>query len=304
MNKLQRLLEQSNELPSLPEIYLRVSELLESENATAHQIGEAVQTDLSLTTKLLKMINSAYYGLPKQVTSISQAVSLLGRQRLKEVLMGSVLSVVFSDLEIANFSMRDFWRHSIKTAIIARHLAMQNVNIIDHEAFFTAGLLHDTGRLILAKAEPEIVAEIDELVKTEGRDVVELETEKLGVTHIQVGVALMKKWDLPSVLMLCVAKHHETEHEGTYAIDTSIVYLANLLSQHDLDNEEEDMQAILSTIPNWQQTECSLGQVTVACQLADEQWVEVMQSLGMGDMEISDEANDEYDFNSDLGRFV
>lgn len=304
MHNLHALLEQADKLPSLPEIYLRVSELLESENSSALQIGEAVQTDLSLTTKLLKMINSAYYGLPKQVTSISQAVSLLGRQRLKEVLMGSVLSVVFSDMEIPNFSMRDFWRHSIKTAIIARHLAMQNVNVIDHEAFFTAGLLHDTGRLILAKAAPEALADIAERVKAEGVDGLELETEEFGVTHVQMGVALMKKWDLPSVLILCVAKHHDTDHEGAYAIDTSIVYLANELSKHELVNEEEDMQAILSCIPNWQKTECSLEQVTVACQLADEQWLEVMQSLGMGDMEISDEANDEFDFNSDPGRFV
>jgi len=163
MKDLQVLLEQSKELPTLPEIYVRVSELLDSETASARDIGEAVQTDPSLTAKILKMVNSAFYGLPKRVTSVSQAVSLLGRQQLKQILMSSVLAGVFSEVNIVNFSMHDFWKHSIKTAIIARHLGMQNVNIIDHEAFFTAGLLHDIGRLVIAKVAPE---EMDEIKTT------------------------------------------------------------------------------------------------------------------------------------------
>lgn len=288
MHNLESLLEQSDNLPSLPEIYVRVSELLESDTSTAHQIGAAVQTDIALTTKLLKMINSAYYGVPNEVTSISQAVSLLGRQLLKEVLMGSVLSVVFSGMDIANFSVRDFWRHSIKTAIIARHLAMQNAHIIDHEAFFTAGLLHDTGRLILARVASDELAEIDGLMKVDGMDVVELETEKLGVSHTEVGAALMRKWGMPGMLTQCVEKHHEVEHLGPFAIDTGIVYLANKLSKHEPASDDDEMESILSTITNWDKTGCTLEQITIACQLADEQWLDVMESLGMDDLEIGE----------------
>ncbi len=289
MHNLESLLEQSNELPSLPEIYLKVSELLENDNSSAQQIGAAVQTDPSLTAKILKMINSAYFGLPNHVTSIPQSVTLLGRQQLKQILMGSVLAGVFSDMNITNFSMRDFWHHSIKTAIIARHLAMQNVNIIDHEAFFTAGLLHDIGRLVLARAEPEILLEIDSLVKSEGLDIIHLETEKLGVTHTDVGAAMMSKWNMPSVLTQCILNHHKTDHIGPFAIDTSIVYLANRLAHQAMAIDEEEMQDILSTISNWQLTDNSEDQIFIACKLADEQWYEVMESLGMMDMEIRDE---------------
>jgi len=291
MLKLETLLENSNELPSLPEIYTRLSGLLESDDSDAGQIGEAVQSDPSLTGRVLKMTNSAYFGLPNEIFSIAQAVTLLGRQQIKQILMGSVLAGIFKDIDLAGFSMRDFWEHSIKTAIIARHLAMQNVNIIDHEAFFTAGLLHDIGRLVIAKSAPDSIAEIDAIVEANGVDMIQAEADILGVTHADIGAVIMKKWGMPSMISQCVIKHHEINHEGPFAIETSMVYLANKLSKLTLieakdENEGEckkEMYGILKTIPNWQQTECSLEQISIACRLADEQCHEVMESLNMID---------------------
>ena len=292
MPNLISLLEKSDELPTLPEIYIRVSELLDDDFSSAHDIGEAVQTDPSLTTRILKLVNSAYYGLPNPVTSVAQAVSLLGRAQLKQILLGSVLAGIFSDLRIPNFSMRDFWQHSIKTAIIARHLAMQNANILDHEAFFTAGLLHDIGRLVIAKAEPDLTVHIRERARSEHRDIVDVETEVLGISHVDVGMAMMQNWSLPGVLTKCIARHHETLHEGPYAVETGIVYLANQLSKYPLPEYEEDMEGILMHIQNWEKTECTQEQIYVACQLADEQEHGVLESLGMVDMEISDDADE------------
>ena len=193
MQKLDALLKQAGDLSSLPEVYIRVNELLDTDNATAIQIGDALQTDPALTARILKLINSAYYGLRNPVTSISQAVTLLGRKYLQQALTGSVLAQVFKDFNINEFPLRDFWQHSIKTAIIARQLAMQNARIIDHEAFFTAGLLHDIGWLVVAKVIPNAYMTVSEIAQTEQRDIIVVETEKLGVTHIDVGVALREK---------------------------------------------------------------------------------------------------------------
>ncbi len=289
MHNLENLLQQSSELPSLPEVYFKVSDLLESKTSDAYKIGEAVQTDPALTARILALVNSAYYGLPNHVTSIPQAVSLLGRKRLKQVLMGSVLAGVFSDEEIANFGVREFWEHSIKTAIIARHIAMQNAQILDHEAFFTAGLLHDIGRLVLAREAADELAAIDAIVNAGGKGVVELETERLGISHLDVGRALMKKWNMPSMLTQCVLKHHQIDHSGPFEVDTSIVYLANQLSQHELPVDEEAMETLLASIPNWEQTGCPLDQIYIACKLADEQGFEVMRSLGMVQAETIDD---------------
>ena len=153
---------------------------------------------------------------------------------------------------------------------------MQNARIIDHEAFFTAGLLHDIGWLVIAKVNPGSYMQITGLARSENKDVIQVEAEKLGVTHIDVGVALLEKWGIPGLITECVRKHHDSDHIGPYAIETSIVYLANKLSRLDLSNqdadaEEEDMADVLSIIPNWEKSNCTAEQITIACTLADEQ---------------------------------
>lgn len=303
---LEPLLKQAGQLPSLPEVYIRVTELLENESSTGLKIGEAVQSDPALTARILKMINSAYYGLQNPVTSIPQAVTLLGRQQLKQVLVGSVLARVFKDFDITSFPLRDFWQHCIKTAIIGRQLAMQNARVLDHEVFFTAGLLHDIGWLVIAKVNPGSYGQIIELARAENKDVIEVETEKLGVTHIDVGVALLEKWGIPGLITQCVRKHHDIDHIGSFEIETSIVYLANKLSRLDLSGEEEEGEKLiadtLSAIPNWEKSKCTAEQITIACRLAEEQWLEVMESLGMVDLDIDDSADETFLFNTDLGK--
>lgn len=308
MKMLESLLKQAGELPSLPEVYIRVTELLETESSTGIKIGEAVQSDPALTARILKLINSAYYGLQNPVTSIPQAVTLLGRQQLRQVLVGSVLAGVIEDFDITEFPLRDFWQHSIKTAIIGRQLAMQNACVIDHEAFFTAGLLHDIGWLVIAKVNPGSYIHIAELAKTENKDVIQVETEKLGVSHVDVGVALLDKWGIPGLITQCVKRHHDTDHNGQTAVETSIVYLANKLSRLDLsdiDEEEEEgdvVADILSAIPNWEKTKCTSEQITIACRLADEQWLEVMESLGMIDLDIDEDLEETFLFNTEIDR--
>jgi len=307
---LEPLLKQAGELPALPEVYIRVTELLETENSSGLKIGEAVQTDPALTARILKMINSAYYGLRNPVTSISQAVALLGRQQLKQVLLGSVMAGVFKDFDVTHFPLRDFWQHCIKTAIIGRQLAMQNARIIDHDAFFTAGLLHDVGWLVIAKVNPGSYVQITQLAKNENRDLLEVEAEKLGVTHIDVGVALLDKWGIPGLITECVRKHHDRDHIGPLSVETSIVFLANQLSHFDLGDgaqeheqeEEERISGILSTIPNWENAKCTSEQIGIACRLADQQWLEVMESLGMMDLDIDDSPEETFLFNTDLDR--
>jgi HD-like signal output (HDOD) protein len=304
MIELDTLLKQAGDLQTLPEIYIRVTELLEDENSTAHQIGRTVQTDPALTAKTLRLINSAYYGLPNSVSSIAQSVTLLGRQQLQQVLMGSVLVDVLNNFEIAEFPLRDFWQHSIKTAIIARHLGMQNIHIVDHETLFTAGLLHDMGWLIIAKVVPSAFTNITQMANEREVDILVIEAEKLGVTHVDVGVALMQKWALPSTITQCVKHHHDSDFEGPFNIEISIVALANKLSHHALIQDDHEFEALLDEIPDWQKTKCTAEQIMIAIRLADEQWYEVMDSLGMSDLEIIDEAAEDFEFNTRQDRFL
>jgi putative nucleotidyltransferase with HDIG domain len=222
------ILEQLRDLPSLPEIYIRVSGLLNDEESTAQKIGDTVQSDPSLTSKILKVVNSAYYGLSQPVTSISQTVALLGRERLGSILLGTVVEGLFSDM--INFSLDDFWKHSIRTAIISRHLAMQNNYIKDSEALFTAGLLHDIGRLVIAKTSALQLFSVESLIRKEGKDALQAEMEVFGFSHADVGAVLLEAWELPELLVQCAKNHHQTDHQGSLSDATCIVYLANQLS--------------------------------------------------------------------------
>jgi putative nucleotidyltransferase with HDIG domain len=281
MSNLQTLLGKVKELPALPRIYTKVNTLLEDQNSSAYQIGEVVQTDPSIASRILKMVNSAYYGLPVSVTSISQTVSLLGRQRLKDILIGTLLAGVFKDIDNENFSMDAFWKHSIKTAIISRHIGMQSAHVIDHEALFTAGLLHDIGRLVIAGNLPDLFQQVDEQARQQDKPIIEIEHEILGFDHTDVSKALLQKWRLPDQLVYAVKNHHETDHFGPFADTNCIVYLANHLSNGSPPAEEEQAQVLLDKIPNWQQAKCPVDQILIAWHLAEDQAYEVMLSFGM-----------------------
>ncbi len=284
---LEQLIGKGQDLPSLPEIYLRVSEQLEDETSTVQQIGDTVQNDPAITTRVLKMVNSAYYGMPNEVASVSQAVSLLGRERLKHILIGSVLRGVFSEQENPAFSMQVFWQHSIKTAIIARQLATQVSAIKEPESMFTAGLLHDIGKLLLFNKVPDRMLAAEEYMIQKRVDVLTAELSQVGVTHTAVGEALMDHWGLPQLLIDCTRNHHEVVHDGPNRDATHLIYLANCLSTYVPPLDEQETQNILGDIENWDRGYATLDQIAFACQYADDMVFEVMESLGMVALEIS-----------------
>jgi putative nucleotidyltransferase with HDIG domain len=284
---LEQLVGKGQDLPSLPEIYLRVSEQLEDPNTSVQQIGGTVQNDPAITTRVLKMVNSAYYGLPNQVGSIAQAVSLLGRERLKHILIGSVLRGVFSGQDNPAFSMLAFWQHSIKTAIIARQLAQESGQFDEPEVMFTAGLLHDIGKLLLIRKFPERMLAVEEYMIQKRVDILSAELNQMGLTHTAVGEALMYHWGLPQLLVDCASNHHEVVHDGPNRFATHIVYLANALSAYVPPLDDDETRNILDDIDNWDQGHFSLEQIASACQHADDMVFEVMESFGMVALEIS-----------------
>ncbi len=286
---IDELIGRGQELPSLPEIYLRVSQLLEDEKVSVYEIGDTVQNDPAITTRVLKMVNSAYYGLPNQVSSVAQAISLLGRERLKHILIGSVLRGVFSAQDNPAFSMQEFWQHSIKTAIIARQLARELAVIQEPEAMFTAGLLHDIGRLLLINRVPEQLLAAEEYMIRKRVDILSAEIAEIGLTHTAVGEAMMHHWGLPQLLIDCARYHHEIVHDGPNRRATHLIYLANQLSQYVPPLDDGETVDILDDIENWDQGDLDLEQIASACQHADDMVFEVMESLGMVAMEISED---------------
>ncbi|MDJ0881704.1 MAG: HDOD domain-containing protein, partial [Gammaproteobacteria bacterium] len=168
---LEQLLQSDSELSSLPEIYIRVSDLLDNENSTSAQIGQVVETDPALTTRILKMVNSAFYGFPNTISTIAQAITILGRDRLRQILIGSVLGGVFGKVDNKVLLMEDFWQHSVKVAILSRQLCRHSRVAEEADTLFTAGLLHEIGRLIIAQKMPIAAQQIKQLVEQDHIDI-------------------------------------------------------------------------------------------------------------------------------------
>lgn len=278
---IEELIGDDQDLPSLPAVYARVCEQLEDEHCDVDMIGATIQNDPAITTRILKMVNGKYCNLPGPVTSVAQAVNLLGRERCRHVLMGTVLKGVFGDRENPAYSMQVFWQHSIKTALIARHLAAEIDAIAEPEAMFTAGILHDIGKLMLFDRFPQEMLAAEETRVRRRVDELTAELLQLGLTHTAVGGALLQHWGLPTVLVECTRYHHEAVHDGPNRHATHLIYLANRLSEYVPPLDEAETDAILDDIPNWEMAQVSREQIAAACQNADDLVFEVMDSLGM-----------------------
>jgi len=278
---LDELLKQGDALPTLPEIYTKVSAQLDDIDTSVDDIGETVSTDPAISYKILTMVNSAYFGLRNEISSVSQAISLIGRFRLKQILIGALLSEVFKGLDSQHFSLKDFWEHSIRTAIIAKQLAIDSDYSEEPETIFTAGLLHDVGRLILAAQRPEVLPEIDQRSVLNHIEIAQAEVDIIGISHTEIGGALMQKWDFPDLIWVCVLNHHRSDYHGPFFNAAQFIYLANHLAHHDVPNDEDETRAILSQIPNWQNAEVDPTSVFKACRIAEEMVFDVMKSLGM-----------------------
>jgi putative nucleotidyltransferase with HDIG domain len=285
---LDQLIGNGQVLPSLPAAFKRVSEQLDDRSCSLAQIGSTIQNDPAITSRILKLVNSSYYGLPGQITSVTLAVNLLGRARCKHVLIGSVLGSVFEAGENPAFSIQAFWQHSIKTALIARQLADYTDGIEEPEAMFTAGLLHDIGKLMLIERFPQQMLAAEETMIRRRIDELSAELSQVGLTHTAVGAALMQHWGLPDILVECARFHNETVHDGPNRRATHLVYLANRLSEYVPPLDDSETLAILDDIPNWDMGQVSIEQIATACQVADDLVFEVMESLGMVPAEIDD----------------
>ncbi|MCP3690164.1 MAG: HDOD domain-containing protein [Gammaproteobacteria bacterium] len=282
---LDSVLALGPDLSTLPEVYLRVTQQLEDADTTVQEIGNTVQTDPAISTQLLKMVNSAYYGMPQKISTIAQAVALLGRDRLSHILMGSVMVNIFADPGVEALSLQEYWQHSVKTAIIARQLALQHDDV-NHEpdALFTAGLLHDIGILLLASKLPLLYEQVEELKTRQNQ--VSAEHQILGFDHAELGAEMMIGWGLPELLVTCTRHHHDSSYDKAHATAVRIIYLANRLSKNLPPLDEGEALEQLARIDNWKLLGIPLEQICYACQFAEEQLFDSMESLGMINIEL------------------
>ncbi|MGC8965876.1 MAG: HDOD domain-containing protein [Caldimicrobium sp.] len=219
--EVKKKLKKLEGLPSLPPIIQRLNQMIEDERTSLHQIAELIEKDQVITTKILRLANSAFYGFPRKVSTVQQAMMLLGINVLKILIMTS------SIFEIIHKEDVGLWEHSIGVAACSKIIA-EKIGAGDSQEIATAGLLHDLGRVIIMVVLKEDQPKILDLI-SEGVDPLSAEKRVLGIDHAEIGAFLMAQWNLPERLIEAVASHHNLENSKKYRKEASILHLSDLL---------------------------------------------------------------------------
>ncbi|QJT07902.1 HDOD domain-containing protein [Oceanidesulfovibrio marinus] len=215
-------------LVSFPDIYVRIAEVLNDPLSSASHLADVVAKDPSLSTKLLRLVNSPFYGFPAKIESISRAISLIGSRDVTNLALGISVLSYFEMIPPDSLDVHSFWLHSITTGIVARTLASQKVGLTE-ERFFVAGLIHDIGRLTLIKEMPEQFRLALLLSRVESMPLHEAEREVFGYNHAQVGGMVFKKWRFPTSLERPVRFHHKPE-SALNLLEPAIIHIADIIA--------------------------------------------------------------------------
>ncbi|MFO1476670.1 MAG: HDOD domain-containing protein [Verrucomicrobiota bacterium] len=225
-------LESCPSLPSLSSINKALQGLVFAEQRYSLQISEIIRRDPSLTSRLLRLVNSVYYGLSNPVNSIEEAVFYLGVRQIRQLTMVTPIIEDFQRLsKQCAFPWRDFWQHCIGTAILTREV-VSAVQAPPDESDYIAGLVHDVGKIVMAWTFPEHFAEIHQRAAAGARDLVEIETELLGVDHAELGALYMERHKLPELMIRSARFHHRPECADANAQIIASVQIADLLMRN------------------------------------------------------------------------
>ncbi|KAB1440889.1 HDOD domain-containing protein [Pseudodesulfovibrio senegalensis] len=202
------IVKHETELESFPDVYFRIREVLDSPNVSADRLAKVVSTDVGLSAKLLKLVNSPFYGFTSSIDSISRAVALVGGKELSTLALGISTISYFKDIPPELINMEQFWRHSISCGVFARLLA-EKQNGLQPERLFIAGLLHDVGRLIMFKKIPYASREAMLFARENSIPLHEAEREVIGFDHTDVSRHLLAEWKFPQGLSEIINYHHD-----------------------------------------------------------------------------------------------
>ncbi len=231
---IQSVIREISHIATLPEITLKIIKLVEDPDSTAKDLHNLITNDPALGARILKVVNSAFYGLPGQVGSINRAIVLLGLNAVKNIAIAASLAKLFKGGDICeNFSAKDLWTHSISVAIASRMLSDKAHLGLPDEAFL-AGLIHDLGIIVEMQARRNELGEVFAKLTAENntKSYREIEQEILGATHEQFGAALCRSWKFPSSFAYVTGYHHrpmDLPYEKRTL--TSIVHIADILAK-------------------------------------------------------------------------
>lgn len=226
---VEELIEDVSTIQSLPLFYSRLDETINHPRSSISDIGKVISEDQGLTARILKLANSPLFGYFAKIETISQAVTIIGIQQVRDLALAISVMDVFAGIPGKLMNMEQFWRHSVATGLASRMIAtsQRESNL---ERFFVAGILHDVGRLIMFIKFPEISMEILEECRSKNRLIFDVERERFLFDHAEVGGHLLKKWKIPPGVAEPVNYHHKPHRAAQYPRETALLHMADIIA--------------------------------------------------------------------------
>jgi putative nucleotidyltransferase with HDIG domain len=246
--QFDEIVKQIQDLPSLPAVVMELLNSIDQEDIDINVLAKKVSHDQALTAKTLRFANSSFYGTQSKVTTIQQAITLLGVANVRNLITAAAISGSFPENQCVGFNFKAFWRHSMATAVCAQLLA-RHLHVNSDYAF-TAGLLHDIGRLVIVTRFPQHYAAAIAYRIEQDCYMLEAERAMLGIDHVIAGHALAVHWHFSEVMQHAIVGHHEPENSDGGAL-VSLIHVANsIVHALDVTNVEDDLVPPIS-LPAW-----------------------------------------------------
>jgi HD-like signal output (HDOD) protein len=243
------LIHDLTSLPALPEAYHRCCYLLEQKSTDSKALADVVACDPAMAISVLRLVNSAFYNMPRPIERLDHAISIIGQHGFKDLILTASVVRAIEKLAHGQVDINTFWYHSIFTGLVARRIALHGY-MANCERFFIAGLLHDIGQLVYFDVKPNKALQIRELIETHGIEVTVAEEKILGFDHQLLGAALCQHWKLPVWLQETIQYHHIPSQSTDYRTEASVIYLANEIARlhfRGLTSSDQKMVAYQST---------------------------------------------------------
>ena len=222
---LRARVEGTTNISTIPDVVTKLRRMMDSPQMSAVTVGDEISKDQVLAAKVLRLVNSGFYGFRTPITTITQAMVLLGFDVVKTlVLSASVLDI----LELMQKHVAGLWEHSLATARVANALG-ERLKMPNPEEIAVSGLLHDLGKIIIAQRFPVEHKQIREIVSARNCLQIEAEREVLGATHSEIGMWLLKRWGLPAKLVNPIAYHTQFHPAREFADRTAVIHLADVM---------------------------------------------------------------------------
>jgi HD-like signal output (HDOD) protein len=236
MSTAQELVADVRDLVTLPDVYLRIQSLLRDPDSNIDDFARIIHTDPGLTARVLRLANSAFFGVSRKVETVTLAINLMGVSRLHDIVLATSVINTFNALPVQEISMPLFWQRSIHAGILARMLA-RRCAIFDSERLFVAGLLHDIGHLVMYVHMPEQALAADREATGSSQRVAQAEQQLLGFHYGDVGAELMNLWLFPDSLQTICRWHDTPAAAPSFALECSLVHIAQRIAHGAQDSD-------------------------------------------------------------------